>query len=100
MIQLVLAPASTAIAEMVDKEEQILPPMSLEPSATPRHPCPAKPGVWLLPTIRRKRGAPRASPRSRLPEEQRVSLPTGSLTPAELHAIFSTIPFDLTFVDR
>jgi hypothetical protein len=31
---------------------------------------------------------------------ERIALPSGTMTPEELTAIFNTIPFDMTFVDR
>ena len=33
-------------------------------------------------------------------EAERIQLPSGSFTPAELTAVLNTIPFDLTFVDK
>ena len=45
------------------------------------------------------------NPSAPLEEEQeidqnRIQLPSGSMTPSELTAILNTIPFDLTFVDK
>ncbi len=104
VIQLVLQRATTAVAEMIHKEEQILFPMCLDTLSD---------AEWF--EIGRQSGEygyclydptdawqPPALPGERtesLRAEHRIHLPSGSFKPAELQAILNTIPFDLTFVD-
>jgi DUF438 domain-containing protein len=38
-------------------------------------------------------------PRTTLPPQDEVALPTGRLTPAQLDAMLNTIPLEITFVD-
>lgn len=104
VIGLLARPASKAVAEMVDKEEQILLPMCLDT---------LEDGEWLAisrqspefgfclvdPT---EEWIPEGIPTdTEEPMELgRILLPSGSMTPVEMAAILNTIPFDLTFVDR
>lgn len=104
VIGLLARPASKAVAEMVDKEEQILLPMCLDT---------LEDGEWLA--ISRQspefgfclvdpteewipEGVPTDAEEPM--ELGRILLPSGSMTPVEMAAILNTIPFDLTFVDR
>jgi uncharacterized protein len=106
VIKLLLEPASSSVAEMIDKEEHILLPMSLDTLGD---------AEWY--EIARQSGEigyclhdpeeewrpsgleePGEQPEKR--EETRVHLPSGSFVPAELTAVLNTIPFDLTFVDK
>lgn len=105
VVELVLRPASTAVREMIDKEENILLPMCLDTLS---------PGDWY--EISRQSGeygyclydppdgwrpSGWTEPEAEAPADQaRVRLPSGSFTPIELAAILNTIPFDLTFVDQ
>jgi len=103
VVRLVLQPASHAVTEMIDKEEQILLPMCLDTlteeewrqiqQQSPEH------GFCLYdpPDTWRPETAPAAA---ESPETGRVRLASGGFSPAELTAILNTIPFDLTFVDR
>ncbi|MBI3948306.1 MAG: DUF438 domain-containing protein [Armatimonadetes bacterium] len=104
VIQLVLEPASTAIAEMVDKEEQILLPMCLDTLTdeewyaierqSPEY------GFCLYdPTAAWRPEGVAEEPVPDAASEERIRLPSGTVTPAELNAILNTIPFDITFVD-
>jgi hypothetical protein len=102
--QLVLAPASRAIDDMIEKEEQILFPMCLDAivdadwfeikrQSLEFGFCLADPSdEWVPEGLPEQAGAADAA--------ARIPLPSGSLLPAELLAILNTIPFDLTFVDR
>jgi len=104
VVDLVLAPASRSVREMIDKEEQILLPMCLDTLA---------PGEWYEiarqstelgfclydpPDGWRPEGVPvEATPAPA--EAGRMQLPSGSFLPVELAAMLNTIPFDLTYVD-
>jgi hypothetical protein len=100
----VLKPASQAVSDMIDKEEQILLPMCLDaiPDAdwydVKRQSleygyCLIDPSDEWVPE-----NLP-AGDAADTPEAGRVRLPSGSMTPGELQAILNAIPFDLTFVD-
>ena len=105
LIQLVLRPASKAITDMIDKEEQILLPMCLDTLSD---------AEWF--EVARQSGdygyclydptdswQPEGLPGESSPirkDDERIQLPSGSFTPAQLLAVLNTIPFDLTFVDK
>jgi uncharacterized protein len=103
MFRLLAQPASKAIADMIDKEEQILLPMCLDTltdaewlSIRRQSPeigfCLFDPvDEWIPEGIDAEVEEPVAG--------GRIQLPSGSMTPVELTAILNTIPFDLTFVD-
>lgn len=105
VIQLVLKPASDAIAEMVDREEQILLPMCLDTLTDEEWYSIAQqsqeygfclydpPVEWRPEGVAEGPSKPAAPP-------GRIQLPTGSFTLDELNTILNTIPFDLTFVDK
>lgn len=102
---LVLRPASEAVAGMIDKEEQILLPMCLDTLSEEEWGDIARQEIEIgyclydPPT----NWAPVRSvgtESSLQAEEGRIHLPSGSFTATELQAILNTIPFDLTFVDR
>ncbi len=102
---LVLKPASDAVAAMVDKEEQILLPMCMDTLAEAEWGEIVRQeneiGYCLYdPKVAWKPAVTEAAPAAPLAGEGRVQLPSGSFTPTELQAILNTIPFDLTFVDR
>jgi DUF438 domain-containing protein len=93
-----------AVAEMIYKEENILLPMALDTltdnewaeiwSVSPRY-------GWCL--VEPREGyQPSASPEQKaggLPKDGVIQLPTGNMTVEQLHALFSCLPLDLTFVD-
>jgi len=94
-----IAAAAGAVEEMIYKEENILLPMCLRTftedqwaeiwESSPRYGwCLVEPRTGYKPAVRAD--APRADG---------VQLPTGHLGIAQLTAIFSTLPVDLTFVD-
>jgi hypothetical protein len=94
----------SAIEEMFYKEEAILLPMCLDTftdddwaeiwSASPRYGwCLVEPRTgYQPPPVVVKEGV-------RLPATEAVMLPTGNLSVAQLTALFSTLPVDLTYVD-
>jgi DUF438 domain-containing protein len=97
-----LRPASEAVAGMIEKEERILLPMSYETVtegewadlARQEHEygwCLVDPEVEWRPAGATPETAPEAG--------GRVRLPSGSFSPEELLAVFSTMPVDMTFVD-
>jgi hypothetical protein len=101
-----MLPAAAAVEEMIFKEENILFPMSLDTLTaeewgeihrdTPRY------GYCLVEPLRDYR-PPRAEPAAHagtLPPGGAVVFPSGALSEDQLLAIFSTLPVDLTFVDK
>jgi uncharacterized protein len=104
VIQLVLQPASSAVAEMIDKEEHILLPMCLDTLAENEWVEISRQSgeygycLYDPPDGWRPEGADEPAPAGA--GASRVRLPSGSFTAEELAAVLNTIPFDLTFVDR
>jgi DUF438 domain-containing protein len=98
-----LRPASEAVAGMVFKEERILLPMSFDAVTEAEWADIARQESeygWCLyePTATwRPPGAP--EPAAVEASAERIRLPSGSFTPQELLAVFSTMPVDMTFVD-
>jgi len=104
VVGLVLEPASKSVADMINKEEEILFPMSLDT---------LNDAEWLQiekqsieygfclydPKVK---WAPEGVELEEASEEKtgKVQLPSGSFDSQELTAILNTIPFDMTFVDR
>ncbi len=103
MIDLVLKPASEAIAGMIDKEEQILFPMSLDTlddkewyeiyrGSDEYGFCLFAPEVvWRPEGLDLEAIDPSSA--------DRIQLPTGGFSRAQLEVLLNTIPFDVTFVD-
>ncbi len=102
----VLDPMLEQLESMADKEDRILVPMLAE-HLSPGDwseiaqqwrdlgPMLVEPrGVWL-PVL----GAAPAAPEASVAPDEAIRFPSGHLTPAQLEAIFKTMPFDLTFVD-
>jgi uncharacterized protein len=105
VIQLVLEPASNAVAEMIDKEQQILLPMCLDTlteaewyEIARQSPeigfCLFDPTEAWVPT------GGVVEPKAGDEATARIQLPSGSFTAWELTTILNSIPFDLTFVDK
>ncbi len=104
VVDLVLRPASDSIDEMIYKEEEILFPMCLDTlsdgdwysvySQSPEI------GYCLYDPTDEWRPDNIEISETATSEEDRIQLPSGSLTPTELNAMLNTIPFDLTFVDK
>lgn len=104
LLELILKPASKAVADMIGKEEEILFPMcmdtleeaewyEIEKQSLEYGFCLFDPkDVWVPEEM---------EPDESLPEERdKIQLPSGSFTVPELTALLNTIPFDLTFVDK
>jgi DUF438 domain-containing protein len=103
-----VAPAArktaSAVSEMIYKEENILLPMALDTltedewaeiwAVSPRY-------GWCLVEPREGYTPPAAVEKKplALPKDGVIMLPTGNTTVEQLHAILSTLPLDLTFVD-
>lgn len=105
IIGLVLRPASAAVVDMVDKEAQILLPMSLDTLSDTEWFEIARQsneyGYCLYdPTDSWTPDVDAGDVESATVDPQRVQLPSGSFTLPELQAVLNTIPFDLTFVDK
>ena len=103
VIELVLRPAVEAIAGMIDKEEQILLPMSLDTLGEEEWGevaagseeigyCLVAPEILWQPE-----GA--APVPAAAGKAGKIRLPTGSFSSAQLEAVLNAIPFDVTFVD-
>ncbi len=104
VLELVLKPASKAVADMIGKEEEILFPMSLdtldeaewleiEKQSLEYGFCLYDPkDVWMPEGIKLDDSIPE--------ETDKIQLPSGSFSVTELTAVLNTIPFDLTFVDK
>ncbi|HET7752465.1 MAG TPA: DUF438 domain-containing protein [Anaeromyxobacteraceae bacterium] len=105
LIEFALRPAARAVADMVVREESILLPMSLEKLSA---------AEWLQverqspeigfclydpQDVWRPSGVPEPEQTSAAAPD-RIRLPTGSFTVAELEAMMNALPFDVTFVDR
>ncbi len=104
VIDLVLGPASKAVDDMINKEEEILFPMCLdtlteeewveiERQSMEYGFCLYDPKVkWSPEGIEREESVSE--------KIDKVQLPSGSFNVNELTAILNTIPFDMTFVDK
>jgi uncharacterized protein len=103
VVALTVQPAVRAIGDMVDREENILLPMSLDTldelewweiarQSAEIGFCLVEPDEW------RPAWAPAMEPAT-AEGSGRIRLPTGSLGPKELEAILNAIPLDATFVD-
>jgi DUF438 domain-containing protein len=104
VVALAVRPAAQAIADMIDREENILLPMSLDTlgelewwevarQSADIGFCLVEPGEGWRPEA-----APPPQPDARA-EGERLRFPTGSLSPKELEAILNALPVDATFVD-
>jgi DUF438 domain-containing protein len=98
-----IRPAMDAVAGMIQKEDRILLPMAFETlderewGEIARQE--AEYGWCLYAPEAAWSAAGEAPPAAAEASADRIRLPSGSFTPAELFAIFSTVPVDLTFVD-
>ncbi len=103
LVELVLAPASGAVSDMIMKEEEILFPMCMDKLTDEEwyHISQESPefGYCLYdPEFEWKPEGIEPTPVARTMEGS-VQLPTGKLSVPELLSIFGTMPVELTFVD-
>lgn len=110
VIETIVKPMASSIDEMIFKEEQILLPMSMDTLTDSEWGqvqaqslsigfCLYDPtDEWRPKTDESLH--PDEAPQTSKDHDDRIQLPSGSLNTAELHAILSNIPFDLTFVDK
>ncbi len=103
IIELVLKPASDSVSGMIDKESQIFLPLCLDTfddtewaqiyagSDEIGYCIFAPEEAWAPAGVDMKA--------IEMKSTDRVQLPTGSFSVAELEAVLNTIPFDVTFVD-
>jgi len=103
-VALAVRPAAQAIRDMIDREENILLPMSLDTleelewwevaRQSEDH------GYCLVEPVQGWRPASaQGSPGEAAPDSGRIRLPTGGFTPEQLEAILNALPVDATFVD-
>jgi hypothetical protein len=102
--EFVLIPAVKGVSDMIAKEEEILLPMSLEKLTEDDwisiYNQTMEFGYCLYdPLTEWKPEGKIASPLT-YKQGKAIQLSTGSFNPDELEAIFSTLPLDLTFVDK
>jgi DUF438 domain-containing protein len=104
LIDLVLKPATDAIGEMIFKEEEILLPMSLDKVSETEwysiYNQSPEIGFCLYDPTEKWQPEVELTQEAKAETEERIQLPSGSMTPTELNAILNSIPFDLTFVDK
>ena len=104
VIELVIKPASKAVADMIGKEEEILFPMSLDTLDDAEWFEIKKQGLeygFCLYDPKEIWTPEGVKPDDSIPEERdKIQLPSGSFTVTMLTTILNTIPFDLTFVDK
>ena len=103
VIAKVLEPASEAVAGMIDKETQILLPMCLDTLEDSEwyQVYEGSDEIGYCIVAPEEQWRPEGMEETKRPagDGDRIQLPTGSFTPAELEAVLNTIPFDVTFVD-
>ena len=107
VIDLVLKAVTSSIEEMIFKEEEILFPMTLDSLndsewySIYKHSLEI--GFCLYDPVDEWKPEGEVEElediKDKAPSE-RIQLPSGSMTPDEINAIFNSIPFDLTFVDK
>ncbi len=104
VVDLVLRPAIEAVSGMIDKEEQILLPMSLDTLDDQEWWEVARGSAELgfclvVPEVEwQPEGAEDVDDAA--DSGGRTQLPTGTFAPHQLEAVLNSIPFDVTFVDE
>jgi len=102
LLALVLQPASDAIDEMIFKEEQILLPMASDTLTEDEwhavYNQSLEIGFCLYDPEEKWAAAEQAAAVER--QSEKITFPSGSMTPQELTAVLGALPFDLTFVDK
>jgi len=105
VVELVLRPATEAIADMIYREEEVLLPISQDTLSEPEwyaiYQQSPEFGFCLYdPAEDWEPENSSLEEKVNPADEERIQLRSGSMTPSELEVILNTIPFDLTFVDR
>jgi hypothetical protein len=104
LAETIFKPASTAIDDMIFKEEQILLPMSLDVVSDEEwyeiYQQSPEIGFCLFDPKESWKPEGIADDAVAAPSGGRVLFPSGSLTVAELTGILNTVPVDMTFVDK
>jgi len=104
VIELVLKPASKAVDDMIDKEEEILFPMSLDTLSDEEwyeiYNQSIELGFCLYDPTDEWKPEGIAEEEKSTTADGKIQLPSGSFSVTELTALLNTIPFDLTFVDK
>jgi DUF438 domain-containing protein len=104
VVDLVLEPASKAVDDMINKEEEILFPMCLDTLSDVEWLQIEKQSIeygFCLYDPKEKWQPEGVELEEVVTEEkEKIQLPSGSFDAKELKAILNTIPFDMTFVDK
>ena len=104
VIDMVVKPASKAVDDMIDKEEEILFPMTLDTLSNEEwyeiYKQSPELGFCLYdPTEEWQPDGVDLTKEDNV-DTGKIKLPSGSFTIDELTAVLNTIPFDMTFVDK
>ncbi len=104
LIEKIFRPCSTAIKEMIYKEEQILFPMCLDKLTESEwydiYNQSLEIGFCLYDPVTEWKPAGTAKEKIKDSDVEKVQFPSGSMTVEELNTVLNTIPFDMTFVDK
>jgi len=104
VIEMVFKPASKAVDDMIDKEEEILFPMTLDTLTVEEwyeiYKQSPEIGYCLYDPIDEWKPEGVELKKEDEVDSGKIILPSGSFTVDELTAVLNTIPFDLTFVDK
>jgi len=105
-LELIFVPTLRELIDMVQKEEEILFPMSLDVLSTENwwaiHKQTMEFGFCLYDPENEwiPEGLEEESEKIAIGTEGNIQLPSGSFTAAEIMAILNTVPVDMTFVDK
>ncbi len=105
-LELLFFPALKALGDMVQKEEEILFPMSMDVLTTEDwwniHKQTLEFGFCLYdpPVEWKPEGLAEEKQDSTVNNDGNIQLPSGSFTAQEIKAILNSVPFDMTFVDK
>lgn len=104
VVDLVLRPAANSVEEMIYKEEQILFPMCLDTLTENEwydiYKQSPEIGFCLYDPQDEWTPADVETEEQAAVSDERIQLPSGSLTVSELKVMLNTLPVDLTFVDK
>lgn len=104
IVERMLRPAAAAVAEMIYKEENILFPMCMDTLAVDEWWEIARQspeiGFCLFDPVESWRPPGMAEPLPAERDGERIRLPSGSFSLAELTALLNTVTVDMTFVDK